>query len=133
MTPTDEGRTRTIFIVEDDDEALERFDRAFRAAGWTTVNVRNGSDAIALVRAGLRPTAALVDIGLPGASGFDVLRELVASAPKTRALACSSLEDPILIATCHRAGAAGFVAKSKGVAEAVRMAETPAATGSATA
>jgi len=114
---------RTILIVEDDDEVLQRFDRAFRAAGWATVDARNGADAIALVKSGLRPTAALVDIGLPGASGFDVLRELKTSAPATRALACSSLEDPILIATCRRAGAADFVAKSKGVAEALRLAE----------
>jgi len=118
--------TRTILIVEDDDEAMQRFDRAFHSAGWATVDARNGADAIALVKAGLKPTAALVDIGLPGASGFDVLRELKANTPGTRALACSSLEDPILIATCRRAGAADFVAKSKGVAEALRLAEARA-------
>jgi CheY-like chemotaxis protein len=115
--------TRTILIVEDDDEAMERFDRAFHATGWATVGARNGADAITLLKEGLRPTAALVDIGLPGASGFDVLRELRTSSPATRALACSSLEDPILIATCRRAGAADFVAKSKGVAEALRLVE----------
>ncbi|MGD0991723.1 MAG: response regulator [Gemmatimonadales bacterium] len=123
MTDTAVASSRTILIVEDDDEAMERFDRAFRAAGWSTVEARNGSDAIALVKAGLRPTAALVDIGLPGASGFDVLRQITASTPDTRALACSSLEDPILVATCRRAGAADFVAKSKGVGEALRLAE----------
>jgi len=123
MTDTAVASSRTILIVEDDDEAMERFDRAFRAAGWSTVEARNGSDAIALVKAGLRPTAALVDIGLPGASGFDVLRQIMASTPDTRALACSSLEDPILVATCRRAGAADFVAKSKGVGEALRLAE----------
>ena len=125
MTAPAKSPPRTILIVEDDDEALQRFDRAFRTAGWETVDARNGADAIALVKSGLRPTAALVDIGLPGASGFDVLREIKASAPATRALACSSLEDPILIATCRRAGAADFVAKSKGVAEALRLAEPP--------
>jgi CheY-like chemotaxis protein len=123
MTEPTAVPSRTILIVEDDDEAMERFDRAFHSAGWATVDARNGADAIALVKAGLRPTAALVDIGLPGASGFDVLREIKASTPSTRALACSSLEDPILIATCRRAGAADFVAKSKGVAEALRLAE----------
>lgn len=123
MTAPTRSKSRTILIVEDDDEALERFDRAFYAAGWATVDARTGSDAIALVKAGLRPTVALVDIGLPGVSGFDVLRELATTAPETRALACSSLEDPILIATCHRAGAADFVAKSKGVSEALRLAE----------
>jgi CheY-like chemotaxis protein len=126
MTAPAHAKSRTILIVEDDDEALGRFDRAFHDAGWATVDARNGTDAIALVKAGLRPTVALVDIGLPGASGFDVLREIHSSAPDTRALACSSLEDPILIATCRRAGAADFVAKSKGVAEALRLAEPPA-------
>ncbi len=126
MTGPESRRERTILIVEDDDDALGRFDRAFRAAGWETVDARNGLDAIALVRSGLHPTVALVDIGLPGASGFDVIRQIVASTPGTRALACSSLEDPILIATCRRAGAAEFVAKSKGVAEAVRLAEAGA-------
>ncbi len=115
--------TRTILIVEDDDEALTRYDRAFHEAGWATVDARDGSDAIALIKGGLKPTVALVDIGLPGASGFDVLREIVASTPATRALAFSSLEDPILIATCRRAGAAEFVPKSKGVEAAIRSAE----------
>ena len=126
MTAPAQPKSRTILIVEDDDDALARFDRAFHDAGWATVDARSGTDAIALIKAGLRPTVALVDIGLPGASGFDVLRAIAASAPDTRALACSSLEDPILIATCHRAGAAGFVAKSKGVAEALRLAEPTA-------
>ena len=33
----------------------------------------------------MRPAAALVDIGLPGASGFDVIREIAAMSPATRA------------------------------------------------
>ncbi len=121
MTAPTPPKSRTILIVEDDDEALARFDRAFHDAGWATVDARSGTEAIAVIRAGLRPHAALVDIGLPGASGFEVIREIRAWAPDTRAFACSSLEDPILVATCYRAGAAGFVAKSKGVAEALRI------------
>ncbi len=118
-----EAGGRTILIVEDDDEALVRYDRAFVERGWQTVDARDGGDAIALIKGGLRPAVALVDIGLPGASGFDVIRELAATSPATRALAFSSLEDPILVATCRRAGAADFVAKSKGVDAALRLAE----------
>ncbi len=117
-------KARTILIVEDDDEALLRYERGFVERGWTTFDARDGSDAIALIKGGLRPAVALVDIGLPGASGFDVIRELAATSPATRAFAFSSLEDPILVATCRRAGAADFVAKSKGVDAALRLAET---------
>ncbi len=123
--PRAEPKARTILIVEDDDEALGRYDRAFHEKGWATVDARSGSDAIALLKGGLRPSVALVDIGLPGASGFDVLREIAAISPATRALAFSTLEDPILIATCRRAGAADFVPKSKGVEAALRLAEPP--------
>ena len=113
---------RTVLLVEDDDETLGAYDHAFHGAGWIVVAARSGSDAIALVRGGLRPSAAIVDIGLPGASGFDVLREFVAASPVTRTIACSGLDDAVLVATSLKAGAAEFVPKSAGVERVVSAA-----------
>ncbi len=114
---------RSVLLVEDDDETLGAYNHAFHGAGWIVISARRGTDAIALVRGGLRPSAAIIDIGLPGASGFDVLKEFVAASPGTRTIACSGLDDEVLISTSLEAGASAFVAKAAGVAEVVREAE----------
>lgn len=122
MATSQSGPARTVLVVEDDDEALSSFNRSFHAAGWVVIAARSGTDAIALVRGGLKPQAAVIDIGLPGASGFDVLREFVAVSPATRTVACSSLDDPVLLNTSLKAGAAAFVPKSAGVSEILKAA-----------
>jgi DNA-binding NtrC family response regulator len=122
--PEAQGRpARTVLVVEDDDEALASFNRAFHGAGWVVISARSGTDAIALVRGGLKPQSAVIDIGLPGASGFDVLREFVSASPGTRTVACSSLDDPVLVSTSLKAGAYAFVPKSAGIAEVLKAAE----------
>jgi CheY-like chemotaxis protein len=127
LTSAKPGPVRTVLVVEDDDEALSAFNRAFHGAGWVVVSARSGPDAIALVRGGLRPQAAVIDIGLPGASGFEVLREFVAASPATRTVACSTLDDPVLVATSLKAGAAAFVPKAAGTERVLRAAQEPPA------
>ena len=71
-----------VLLVEDDDAAREMFAAALRLAGY---HVRTASDGVS----GLRvveffdPDVIVLDLGLPAATGFEVLHEL-RSDPRTR-------------------------------------------------
>jgi DNA-binding response OmpR family regulator len=65
----------TILIAEDEPRIAAFVSRGLEAAGFTTVLVEDGSEALTVA---LRGTVDLVllDVGLPTLDGFEVLREL---------------------------------------------------------
>jgi len=74
---------KTILIGEDDEFLLQFIRVAFTMEGFRVEVARSGPAALALAERGL--DAALLDVGLPGSSGRDVLRAL-RGQPRTRAL-----------------------------------------------
>jgi DNA-binding response OmpR family regulator len=69
----DEGGS--ILVGEDDDCLRALIQHALEQEGFATVAYRSGTDAIAAARAG-RPLLAVLDVNLPGASGYEVCRLL---------------------------------------------------------
>jgi len=65
---------KTILIGEDDEFLLQFIRVAFTMEGFRVEVARSGPAALALAERGL--DAALLDVGLPGSSGRDVLRAL---------------------------------------------------------
>lgn len=65
----------TILIVEDDPDILETLDTYVRAQGHRSERAGSGERALELLRAAA-PDAVVLDIGLPGISGMEVLRRL---------------------------------------------------------
>jgi len=74
---------KTILIGEDDEFLLQFIRVAFTMEGFRVEVARSGPAALALAAHGL--DAALLDVGLPGSSGREVLRAL-RGQPRTRAL-----------------------------------------------
>ena len=70
---------KEILIVEDDEATREMLAIALRMTGY---HVRTASDGLAGLRLleAYEPDVVVLDLGLPIASGFDVLRELRAVA-----------------------------------------------------
>ena len=66
--------TGTILLVEDDEPLRSTLARHLRGAGHDVVQVDSSEDAAARLRAGLRPTIVLLDINLPGETGWSLLR-----------------------------------------------------------
>ncbi|MFN3869597.1 MAG: response regulator [Hyphomicrobiaceae bacterium] len=54
----------------------------------------------------------LLDLSMPGTSGFDGLLELRSQFPKLPVVICSALEDPRIIHEAMTYGASGFIAKT---------------------
>jgi DNA-binding NarL/FixJ family response regulator len=73
--------------------------------------------------ADLRPDVVVLDLGLPGLTGFDVLVRLRAELPSTRVVIISGRDDRAAVFQSVRLGAAGFLVKTGSVGEIVAAVE----------
>lgn len=64
-----------VLLVEDDAELRDLVSRRLRSEGFVVSEVANGPDAVNAAREA-PPDIILLDVGLPGLSGFDVCRTL---------------------------------------------------------
>lgn len=62
----------------------------------------------------LAPDVVVMDIALPGASGIEAMRRILAREPEARVLVFSMYEDAIFPARALQAGARGYLTKSSG-------------------
>src|SRR5690348_10152830 len=59
-----------------------------------------------------RPELCIVDINLPGVSGFELARRILTHASSARIIMFSMNDDPVFAARAIEAGARGYVSKS---------------------
>lgn len=78
------GPIGRILIVEDESNILEALSFILSRAGWDVRGHGKGEDALAEI-ARLSPDILVLDVMLPGRSGFDILADLRAK-PETQAL-----------------------------------------------
>ena len=60
----------------------------------------------------MAPDVIVLDMNMPGMSGFETLPELRAALPKTRLIALSSLHDAESVDSAFQCGADAFVCKA---------------------
>ncbi|SMH31809.1 response regulator transcription factor [Maritimibacter sp. HL-12] len=66
---------KRVVIVEDEPNIIEAINFILSRDGWDVTVHANGETAVDAVRA-VRPDAILLDVMLPGRSGYDILKEL---------------------------------------------------------
>ena len=104
--------TRRILIAEDEESIVASLDFLMRRAGYATCIARDGPAALLRV-ADFAPDLVLLDIMLPGLSGFDIcarIRENPALAA-TRVLMLTARGSNADEARGMAAGADGYVTK----------------------
>ena len=69
---------KSILLIEDEQNILEALSFILRRARWNVYTHSNGNDANEVINK-LKPAVVVLDIMLPGKSGFDVLRDLRSS------------------------------------------------------
>ena len=82
---TDSGQTgehepRRILVVDDDPAVREMLVRVLTGEGYSTCEAANGDEALR-ISAAVRPDLVLLDLGLPGQSGWDILANLTRPKP----------------------------------------------------
>jgi CheY-like chemotaxis protein len=65
--------SRTILIVDDEASVREALREVIEAEGFPTAEASNGGEALAWLRAHEEPCLVLLDLMMPGVSGYDFL------------------------------------------------------------
>jgi len=66
--------SRCILIVEDDESLRQIVARHLRAQGYQVTEASSAEGAAGAIDNGLRPGAVILDLNLPGDTGWDLLR-----------------------------------------------------------
>ena len=69
------GQTKTVLIVEDDVFLMSLLKNRMESAGFSILAAKDGEEAIKILKE-IKPDLILLDIILPGQSGFEVLEEM---------------------------------------------------------
>ena len=101
-------------IVLADDHALVRagLRRILEANGHTVAGeVGDGLQVVSVVQE-VGPDVLILDLGLPGLHGLDVIRDVLRRVPEVRVLVVSAFDRDDFVITAFKNGAAGYVLKA---------------------
>jgi len=102
----------TVLIVEDSPSVRRLIEVSVRPLGVKVIAAEDGIRGLAMARSEA-PDVILLDIGLPGIDGWEVLRELRAD-PETADISViivTAHAQPEVAAAAERRGADGFITK----------------------
>lgn len=102
-----------VFLVDDHAVVREGYRRLLeRSAGITVVGeAANAAEAYTGFQR-VQPDVVVMDISLPGASGIDALRRILAREPAAKVLMFSMHEESIFATRAFQAGALGYITKA---------------------
>jgi DNA-binding response OmpR family regulator len=101
-----------VLVADDDDDILLLVTTRLRRDGFEVVAARDGDEALALVRE-QRPHVAVLDIGMPGLDGLEVLAQIRADEElsNTRVLLLTAKAQESDVRRGYTAGADAYVRK----------------------
>lgn len=67
--------SKQVLLIEDEPNIIEAISFILSRDGWSVKTHSNGADAVAMVKE-RKPDVLILDVMLPGKSGYDILREL---------------------------------------------------------
>lgn len=105
----DPAVVRTAVIVEDDPELRDIIATVCESAGFSTVSVDNGVDAVRAVLH-YQPSIVTMDVRLPGIDGIEAIRRIRAESD-TRIIIVSGLSEEADVLVGYSAGADGYLRK----------------------
>jgi DNA-binding response OmpR family regulator len=68
------GSQGAILLIEDDESLRNILAKHLRARGYRVAEATSAEDAYRTLAAGLKPAVVLLDLNLPGDTGWDLLR-----------------------------------------------------------
>jgi two-component system, NarL family, invasion response regulator UvrY len=102
-----------VLLIDDHAVVREGYRRLLeRAAGLIVVGEAASMAEAMRLDAELEPDVIVLDIALPGVSGIEVLRRLIAHRPEAKVLIFSMYQDGIYATHAMNAGARGYLSKA---------------------
>jgi DNA-binding NarL/FixJ family response regulator len=114
-----------VLLVDDNESMLGRVARVLKPSCTVVGTARDGPSALEAA-ATLQPDVIVLDISMPGMTGFEVASRLRASGSHAKVVFLTVHEDEELVDAANAAGALGYVVKPKlasDLAVAVREAQ----------
>jgi len=75
LTRPGHGAGRLVLVLEDEPHISEAIRFILRRDGWDVLGHADGQDALSLIEA-KRPSLVILDVMLPGQSGFEILQAI---------------------------------------------------------
>jgi DNA-binding response OmpR family regulator len=99
-------RAAPVLLVEDDESLRRIVARHLRAKGFELTEATSAEEAAEAIADGLRPGVILLDLNLPGDTGWDLLRgpEIVAAGSPPVVITSATTVSPKRLAEFHIAG-----------------------------
>ena len=116
---------KRVLFVEDDSGLTGAVGRHLRARGHDVRVAASVPEALAMLVSGFRPDIVLLDINLPGPSGWDLLRDGSLAGAGSPAVYVVSAT-PVAPSMLHRLGAAGVLPKPFAASTLVAIVEREA-------
>src|SRR5690606_11607292 len=106
-----------LLVVDDDEQICNQLASGLAHAGFQVVTANDALGALAQAEQ-TPPDVAVVDLGMPGVSGFDVIRNLKQSyGAAVHVIVLTGQDDEASRAEAFEAGTDDYVLKPVGVAE----------------
>lgn len=125
MSPFRDAKPKTpakkrVLIVDDHSIVREGLKRLIESEPDLVVcaEAEDGAKALELA-ASARPDVAVLDIGLPGMSGLDLIKNLKTRLPALPILAVSMYDESVYAERAVRAGAKGYLMKKESAAKII--------------
>jgi len=93
-----------IVVVEDDASMLQALERILQAGGFTAVSFASGEAAL---EADAAADCLVLDIHLPGMSGFELYRRLARAGKEVPVIFITARDEPAVRDEAERLGGAG--------------------------
>jgi DNA-binding response OmpR family regulator len=107
-----------ILVVDDEPGIIRFVRRALEAEGHTVLTANDGASALRL-SSEQDPDLVILDLLMPGLSGFGVLAALMAERSHTRVLVLSAVGDVQVRVQCLELGAADYLTKPFAISELI--------------
>ncbi len=102
-----------IMVVDDHPMVREGLEAMLEASGFEVCGLAaDGPEAIGLFRNKVHPDLVLMDIRMPGGSGFDVLKEMRVWYPDIKILFMAGMPLNEELERARKEGASGYISKS---------------------
>jgi FixJ family two-component response regulator len=99
-----------VAVVDDEAPVLKALGRLLRLADWGVVTFDSGESFLASLAA-QRPDCVILDVHMPGLSGFDVLSRLRAADLELPVIFITASDDPDVADRAKEAGACTLLRK----------------------
>jgi two-component system response regulator NreC len=115
-----------VIVADDNRDFVSELVAMLSATCEIIATATDGQSALECIRT-LQPDVAVIDLSMPELNGIEVARKATCCPPRTAVVICSVETDPEIVEQAFKAGAIGYVFKSRITADLVTAVQAAAA------